>query len=72
MENLTNGQRLVGVNFNPSEDQRAAKIKQLSADLIDEVTSINSESKVQDSIVNEAVNQIITAQMWAVKALFTK
>lgn len=72
MENLTNGQRLVGVNFNPSEDQRVAKIKQLSADLIDEVTSINSESKVQDSIVNEAVNQIITAQMWAVKALFTK
>ena len=44
MENLTNGQRLVGVNFNPSEDQRVAKIKQLSADLIDEVTSINKSS----------------------------
>jgi len=68
---LTHGQKLCGVNFNPTQDPLIADIKQRYADiadiLIDEVEKSDSSGRVH--VLQLAVNELITAQMWAIKAV---
>jgi hypothetical protein len=71
MDPITYGQKLVGLTFNPSGDPKVAKIKQLYADIIDELHTLreqttDAEKKRHYSI---AITEAQTAQMWAVKAI---
>jgi len=67
----TTGQRLVGLSFNPSGDDKVTKVKQLFADIIDLVTedAVFGEEKIQEQFTDLAVSQVIIAQMAAVKAI---
>lgn len=74
LSELTYGQKLVSLNFNPSENEDVKKIKTLYASVIDKMNDLRSstgsqEQKRQCSI---AITEAQTAQMWAVKALFAK
>lgn len=67
---LTLGQRLVGVSFNPSGNEKVNTVKQLFADIIDILTENGgAELKLQELFTDMAVNQVVIAQMTAVKAL---
>lgn len=71
---LTFGQRAVGLRFNPSNDDQVGKVKQMYADIIEELNTLRStteepEVKRQCSV---AITETQTAQMWAVKAITWK
>jgi hypothetical protein len=81
---MTKGEYLVGINFNPSNDDMVSQIKRRSADLIDLIESISvasppSEGRYEDvSRINQhhevarlkalARTDVENAAMWAVKA----
>lgn len=73
-QELTFGQKAVGVRFNPSGMSEIDKCKQGFADLIDQLNdfrndknpSVSSEAKRHASI---AITELESAQMRAVKAL---
>jgi len=74
-DTMTAGQVAVGASFNPSGNETVAKLKQLAAEMFDIVeASVPADDgtiptarkrKMRDS----ALEQIITAQMWAVKVV---
>lgn len=68
---LTVGQMLCGVNFNPTQDPLIADIKQRYADIADLLIKQveESESGGKDHMLHLACDQLITAQMWAIKAV---
>ncbi|EIU7558083.1 hypothetical protein LHV18_22895 [Providencia rettgeri] len=70
----TLGQKLVGINFNPSSLSAVDEAKQKSADLIDLVNTSTVDSMSSDAqlICDEAIRRIMDAQMWAVKAITWK
>ena len=77
-QELTNGQKLVGLTFNPSGREDVNKAKQLSADLIDLVEANHNEatdngqaraSWYRNVLRTAAINAIVTAQMAVVKIL---
>lgn len=65
---MTKGQEIIGT-FNPNEEESVNQIKSKATDLIDLIDSL---------VVNDprrkatAITHIETAQMFAVKGLFTK
>jgi hypothetical protein len=74
MEELTFGQKAVGLNFNPSGDDAVGQAKQKFADAIDQLndlrnTTTSGEVKRMCSV---AITECQTAQMWAVKAITWK
>lgn len=80
MENneLTNGQKLVGINFNPGGREDVNLAKELSAKLIDMVQekhdAVTDNGKAMAShnrniLRTNAVNKMIEAQMMVVKYL---
>lgn len=77
MDNLTRGQELVGLQFNPSEGKthdEVAEVKQTFADLIDKV--LPEEGAVvgwyRKKLVDMAVGALVAAQMAVVKVLTWK
>lgn len=71
---LTYGDKLVGVEFNPSGNTAVDRCKKTFAKLIDELDLVRElagsrEKKRQCSI---AITEMQTAQMWMVKALTCK
>lgn len=70
---LTFGEKLVGVNFNPSKDPRVDKIKALAAEMADVMKTFDEEkvtkSYLHNSFLGSATRRILDAQMWCVKAL---
>jgi hypothetical protein len=75
-QELTFGQKTVGLTFNPSGREDVNKAKQLSADLIDlvmdnheEVSKDNNVSWIRNVLKTAAINALITAQMAVVKVL---
>jgi hypothetical protein len=69
-ETQTYGQRAVGLSFNPSGDQKVAKVKQLYADIIDLCHSGRyGAGPEQGRLLSIAITEAQGAQMWAVKAL---
>jgi hypothetical protein len=71
-DDLTLGQKLVGLNFNVGQNPQVHKSKLKCAELIDQLAEIEAESKLQSSIIDEAISQVLTAQMWVVKAITWK
>lgn len=72
---LTNGQKLVGINFNPGGREDVNAAKELSAQLIDMVNkkyedfAVNGTTANNELIHREAVARMVDAQMWIVKYL---
>ena len=74
---MTYGEKLVGITFNPSADDKVAKAKQLFADaadlLRDEVFSdLNTTSDTKRILYEHTIGEILNAQMNVVKVLTLK
>jgi alpha-galactosidase len=72
---LTFGEKLVGITFNPSSDDKVAKAKALfaeAADLLMEEMSGRETSPLSKTIKEAAVADILRAQMMVVKAITLK
>jgi len=72
---LTFGQQLVGINFNPANDDKVGKAKQLCADLMDlvqEEMDKRETSLLSGLLYNHTVGEILNAQMNVVKLLTLK
>jgi hypothetical protein len=67
---LTFGQQLVGLSFNPSGDEKVQKVKELCAELADllhEIESTQSKTYLNSTFYGGAIRRILDAQMWSVK-----
>lgn len=74
-QNLTFGQKLVGISFNPSQNDRVAKAKQLCAELADLVSdeyNTKENSYLSKALYDHTIGEILNAQMNAVKLLTLK
>ncbi len=72
---LTFGEKLVGLTFNPSGDEKVQKVKELCAelaDLLNENTDPNSERVLYRLLLDKTIGDILDAQMNAVKVLTFK
>lgn len=74
VEQLSYGQKAVGLTFNPSGDDAVGQAKQTFANAIDKMNDLrnsttSSEVKRMCSI---AITEAQAAQMWAVKAITWK
>lgn len=82
MENkeLSFGQQLVGLTFNPSGDEKVNRVKEICAELADIVMADHSTKYPGDSyapyiynlIKGKALGEILSAQMNVVKLLTLK
>lgn len=73
--NLTFGEKLVGIQFNPAADDKVAKAKRLCADLADLLYNDHkgeSVSDLYDNLYHHAIGEILNAQMTVVKVLTLK
>jgi hypothetical protein len=72
---LTFGEQLVGLNFNPANDDNVSRAKRLCADLMD---LVNEDAKNQETSIlknllyQHTVGEILNAQMNVVKLLTLK
>lgn len=72
---LSYGQKLVGINFNPSADDKVSQVKNLCAQLADIVNNHweNKEhTRLENQLYDHAIGEILNAQMNAVKLLTLK
>lgn len=74
MSELTFGQRAVGLQFNPSNDDQVAKVKQIFADAIDQLHELRTTTESQEvkRLCSVSITETQGAQMWAVKAITWK
>lgn len=68
------GEKMAGVGFNPSNDERVERLKASYASIIDEMNNLRNSTEIQEQKrqCSIAITEAQTAQMWAVKALFAK
>lgn len=72
MAELTFGQKAMGVSFNPSGDEKVAKLKSLYAEIADILNDDRGENRDERArVASVAITEAQTAQMWAVKAVTT-
>lgn len=75
-QQLSYGQKLVGLTFNPSGDDKVNKAKQLCAELADllhdHVSRPSERSALENMLHNHAMGEILNAQMNVVKVLTLK
>jgi hypothetical protein len=72
---LSFGQKLVGLTFNPSGDDKVARAKQLCAELADLVHKDYYENKttpLKVDLFRHTIGEILNAQMNVVKLLTLK
>jgi hypothetical protein len=73
---LSFGERLVGLTFNPSGDEKVNTAKRLCADLADLIHEDNKQhgdqSALRDPLYAHTIGEILNAQMNAVKLLTLK
>lgn len=73
---MTFGERLVGLTFNPSNDDKVSKAKRLCADLADllhdDFHDGNEVTQIKSSLYEHAIGEILNAQMNVVKVLTLK
>ena len=69
-DELTFGQRAVGLTFNPSGDARVTELKESAAAFIDACNALREGAVDGDvkRMYSVAITEAQTAQMWAVKA----
>lgn len=70
---LSFGQKLVGLTFNPSGNPKVQRVKEICAELADLVREGNEvlhmDNSVQHHLVQHAYGEILNAQMNVVKVL---
>jgi hypothetical protein len=69
---LTFGEKAVGISFNPGNNEKVETIKRHYANTIDYLTSERSNvapGSEQYRMLSVAITESQTAQMWAVKAV---
>lgn len=68
---LTYGERAVGLEFNPSNNDAVTLLKQQAAAFIDLCNDLrnNSEDPEVKRMASIAITEVQTAQMWGVKAI---
>jgi hypothetical protein len=69
---LTFGEKLVGLNFNPSTNSKVDEVKKLfakAADILNEENISRESSQFSQRIFSHAVMEILNAQMNSVKFL---
>jgi hypothetical protein len=73
---MTFGEKLVGLTFNPSNDDKVSKAKKLCADLADLLMEHYNEpremTELEGRLINHAIGEILNAQMNVVKVLTLK
>lgn len=72
---LSFGQRLVGLNFNPSNDSNVDVAKRLCAELADLVYADyknNESTELKNELFHHTIGEILNAQMNVVKLLTLK
>lgn len=72
---MTFGEKLVGLTFNPSGDDKVGKAKRLCADLADLLYNDHKGQEVTnlyDELYHHAIGEILNAQMNVVKVLTLK
>lgn len=72
---MTFGEKLVGLTFNPSGDEKVNRVKQLCAelaDLLEETNKSQESSYLGNTFYGGAIRRILDAQMWSVKFLTNK
>lgn len=72
---FTFGEKLVGLTFNPSGDQKVQRAKELCAELADLLNNhmSNKESwPLEQQLYNHTIGEILNAQMNVVKVLTLK
>lgn len=79
MEQLTFGQQLVGIDFNPSGNEKVDKAKFLCAELADMIEESRVDSiangtynSLRQMLVENSFSEILNAQMNVVKVLTLK
>lgn len=74
IENPTFGQKAVGINFNPSNENAVDRCKQTFANSIDQMNELRNSTTSGETkrLASVAITEMQTAQMWAVKALTWK
>jgi hypothetical protein len=70
-QELTFGEKAVGITFNPGGNQKVENIKRYYADLIDNLNDKrnNSDNPEVKRMLSVAITEAQTSQMWAVKAV---
>lgn len=69
-QDLSYGERAVGLAFNPSADASVDRIKSLYAQIIDEMAVLrNTRGGETPRLASVAITEAQGAQMWAVKAI---
>ena len=72
---LSFGELLVGIEFNPSNDDKVAKVKSMMAEianLMKDVYNEEQKSPVKSLLFDHAVGEILNAQMSVVKVITFK
>jgi hypothetical protein len=71
---MTFGEKLVGLTFNPSGDEKVQRAKELCAELADLLTynNPNNERHLYKILFDKAIGDILDAQMNVVKVLTFK
>jgi hypothetical protein len=73
-QELSFGEKAVGLTFNPSGDPAVHACKRVLADVIDQMHELRLTSGSPDQVrlASVAITELQGAQMWAVKALTWK
>lgn len=73
---MTYGEKAVGITFNPSNDPKVQKMKELYAEIIDLLNDFDPDGKEMTSdqarLLKIAITEAQGAQMWAVKGITFK
>jgi hypothetical protein len=72
---LSFGELLVGIEFNPSNDDKVAKVKSLmaeAANIMLESYEQDGKSPIKSLLFDHAVGELVSAQMAAVKVVTFK
>lgn len=71
---LTFGQKAVGLDFNPSNDDAVGQCKQKYADIIDHLNNLRNTTENNETkrLCSVGITEAQGAQMWAVKAITWK
>ncbi len=74
MEQLTYGQKAVGLSFNPSANSEIDKCKAIFANAIDQLNTLRTQSESAEAkrLYSLAITEAQSAQMWGVKAITWK
>ena len=72
-EELSFGEKAVGLTFNPSNDEKVQKAKELFAEIINLMNEVRGEQRSEQArLCSIAITEAQGAQMWAVKAITWK